>query len=94
MNDNDTIAAILKAGKDILVLVAGVDNTVFCQARTGAVRTQRIDVNLSRNRIVIRLSVRGKHWMVVAAWWAQQHNNHQLFLLQRVRFSLAKKCFN
>ncbi len=27
MNDNDTIAAILKAGKDIPVLVAGVDNT-------------------------------------------------------------------
>ena len=27
MNDNDTIAAILKAGKDIPVLVAGADNT-------------------------------------------------------------------
>ncbi len=44
------------------------DKLMFCQARTGAVRTQRIDVNLSRNRIVIRLSVRGQHWMVVAAW--------------------------
>ncbi len=27
MTDNDTIAAILKAGRDIPVLVAGVDNT-------------------------------------------------------------------
>ena len=27
MSDNDAIAAILKAGKDIPVLVGGVDNT-------------------------------------------------------------------
>ncbi len=27
MNDSDTIAAILKGGKDIPVLIAGVDNT-------------------------------------------------------------------
>ena len=27
MTDNDTIAAILKAGRDIPLLVAGVDNT-------------------------------------------------------------------
>jgi hypothetical protein len=67
---------------------------MFCQARTGAVRTQMIDVNLSRNRIVIRLGVQGQSWMVVAVRWAQQHNNHQLFFLQRVSFLLVKKCFN
>ncbi len=32
MNDNDTIAAILKAGKDIPVLVAGVDNTATAES--------------------------------------------------------------
>ena len=32
MTDNETIAAILKAGRDIPLLVAGVDNTA---ARTG-----------------------------------------------------------
>ncbi len=32
MNDNDTIAAILKAGKDIPVLVAGVDNTATSES--------------------------------------------------------------
>ncbi len=32
MNDNYTIAAILKAGKDIPVLVAGVDNTATSES--------------------------------------------------------------
>jgi hypothetical protein len=32
MNDNDTIAAILKAGKDVPVLVAGVDNTATAES--------------------------------------------------------------
>ncbi len=32
MDDNDTIAAILKAGKDIPVLVADVDNTATSES--------------------------------------------------------------
>ncbi len=54
-----------------------------------------IDEVYNRNRIVITssLGAQGQRWMVVAAFWAQQHDNHKLFLVQPVRFLLADNHF-